>query len=127
VLIDVANALDMGKGGPRLLYANDDSLAERIQAAFPKTKVVKTLNTMWCGLMVNPRMLKDTHLVFLSGNDARAKEAVNKILLSFGWRDEEITDLGNLTTARGPEMLLLLWLPLWKAVGTEAFNFKLVR
>ena len=46
VLIDVANALEFHEGAPTLSVANDDSLAERIQQAFPETKVVKALNTI---------------------------------------------------------------------------------
>lgn len=36
-------------------------------------------------------------------------------------------DLGDITTARGTEMLLPVWLRLWGALGTSAFNFKIVR
>jgi predicted dinucleotide-binding enzyme len=55
VLIDAANALDFSRGmPPSLLVANTDSLAERIQRAFPGVRVVKALNTMNATLMVNP-------------------------------------------------------------------------
>ncbi len=67
IVVDVSNPLDTSKGmPPSLLVSNTDSLGEQIQRAFPKAKVVKTLNTMWCGLMVNPRMLPDTHVNFLA-------------------------------------------------------------
>jgi predicted dinucleotide-binding enzyme len=102
--------LDFSKGQPPFLsVSNTDSLAEQIQAAFPEAKVVKALNTMWCGIMVNPRMLPDTHHTFLSGNDAGAKASVKELLRSFGWQEGEILDLGDITTARGTEMLLPLW------------------
>ncbi len=60
VLIDVANPLDFSKGMPPSLLpelSNTHSLGEEIQKTFPDAKVVKTLNTMWCGLMVNPNMV----------------------------------------------------------------------
>ena len=36
-------------------------------------------------------------------------------------------DLGDLTAARGAEMLVALWVRLWGALQTPAFNFKVVR
>ena len=127
VLVDVANPLDFSKGQPPFLsVANTDSLAEQIQAAFPEAKVVKALNTMWCGIMVNPRMLPDTHHTFLSGNDATAKATVKELLRSFGWQEGEILDLGDITTARGTEMILPLWVRVWGATQNGAFNFKIV-
>jgi 8-hydroxy-5-deazaflavin:NADPH oxidoreductase len=128
VIVDVANPLDTSQNrrGP-LLFCNTESLGERIQATFPDARVVKTLNTMWCGLMVNPRLIGESHTVYMSGNDASAKSDVAEILASFGWRREEMVDLGDISGARGTEMLLPLWLRLWQATGTGAFNFTIVR
>ncbi|MDX9907677.1 MAG: NAD(P)-binding domain-containing protein, partial [Bacteroidales bacterium] len=88
VLVDVANPLDFSNGmPPSLSVCNTDSLGEQIQREFPGVKVVKSLNTMWCGLMVNPGMLNGgDHHVFMSGNDAGAKAVVSGLLQSFGWR-----------------------------------------
>ena len=59
VLIDIANPLDFSRGmPPSLLVCNTDSLGEQIQRAFPEAKVVKSLNTMNCNLMVNPGLLE---------------------------------------------------------------------
>ena len=127
VLVDVANPLDFSQGRPpSLLVANTDSLGEQIQAAFPEAKVVKALNTMWAGIMVNPRLLPDTHHTFLSGNDAPAKARVKELLRSFGWQESEMLDLGDITTARGTEMVLPLWVRIWGATQNGAFNFKIV-
>jgi len=128
VLVDIANALDYSRGmPPSLLVANTDSLGERIQRAFPAVKVVKALNTMNALLMVNPRQLADgDHTVFVCGDDAEAKALVTGLLTDgFGWRD--VVDLGDITTARGSEMLLPIWLRLWGALQMPMFNFKVVR
>jgi len=129
ILIDVANPLDFSKGmPPSLSVLNTNSLAEEIQKIFPRVKVVKALNTMWCGIMVNPAMINGgDHNVFISGNDASAKKQVKEILKSFGWMESNILDLGDITTARGPEMYLPLWLRIMGASNTGAFNIKIVR
>ncbi|MEI6945796.1 NAD(P)-binding domain-containing protein [Paraflavisolibacter sp. H34] len=128
LLVDVANPLDFSKGmPPTLTVCNTSSLGEDIQRAFPGARVVKTLNTMWCGLMVNPSLVQEgDHTVFVSGNDAVAKEEVKALLGSFGWDDKSIVDLGDITTARGTEMMLLLWVTLYGAKNTGAFNLKVV-
>jgi len=127
VLIDVSNPLDFSQGRPpQLSVCNTDSLGEQIQAAFPGVKVVKTLNTMNCTLMVNPAALPGEHDVFVSGNDADAKaEVAEKLKSWFGWKN--VIDLGDISTARGTEMLLPLWLRLMGALHTAQFNFHVVR
>ena len=106
--------------------SQDSCLAERIQAAFPKVKVVKSLNTMNCGVMVDPKALAGgDHSVFVSGNDAPAKAAVGELLKSIGWTD--ILDLGDVSSARGPEMYMALWLRLWGTTKTGTINIKVVR
>jgi predicted dinucleotide-binding enzyme len=127
VLIDVSNPLDFGHGTPpTLTVANTDSLGEQIQRTFPKTKVVKALNTMWCGLMVDPRMLPEDHAVFLAGNDNEAKDLVRVLLRSFGWKPAEMIDLGDITASRGTEGMLPLWLRIWGNTKNGAFNFRIV-
>jgi predicted dinucleotide-binding enzyme len=55
VLLDLANPLDYSEGRPpRLAFANDDSLGERIQRAFPGARVVKAANTMHVQAIVGP-------------------------------------------------------------------------
>lgn len=128
VLVDVSNPLDFSNGfPPSLTVANTDSLAEQIQRAYPDTKVVKALNTMANAVMVDPRSLGGTHHTFLSGDHDDAKDAVRELLGSFGWRAEEIVDLGGLDTARGTEAFLLLWVRMWGALGTGDFNIGIVR
>ena len=129
ILVDIANPLDFSKGmPPSLSVVNTNSLGEEIQKAFPGLKVVKALNTIWCGIMVNPAMIGGgDHHTFLSGNDADAKQKVKEILISFGWLEKNIIDLGDITTARGTEMYLALWLRIMGTVRNGAFNIKIVR
>ena len=63
--------------------------------------------------------------MFLSGNDPDAKTAVRDLLQSLGHTD--VIDLGDITTARGPEMYLPLWLRLWGSLETPMLNIKVVR
>lgn len=128
ILVDISNPLDFSKGFPPTLFVcNDNSLGEMIQKFFPKTKVVKTLNTMNCKLMVNPSLVAGDHSAFLSGNDADAKAEVKKLLASFGWNEKNMIDVGDITTARGTEQLLPLWVRLYGAFGNADFNFYINR
>jgi predicted dinucleotide-binding enzyme len=128
IMVDVSNPLDFSKGmPPSLAVCNTNSLGEEIQKAYPEVKVVKALNTMWCGLMVNPAMLNGgEHSTFVCGNDAEAKETVKEILTSFGWFEKNILDLGDITKARGTEMYLPLWLSIYGVTQNGAFNIKIV-
>jgi 8-hydroxy-5-deazaflavin:NADPH oxidoreductase len=127
VLIDLSNALDHSAGFPPPLFVcSTDSLGEQIQRAFPAAKVVKTLNTMNRDVMVDPARIPGDHVVFVSGNDADAKAQVRDLLGSFGWPAERIVDLGDITTARGPEAFLLLWLRLMLVRGNADFNIAVV-
>ncbi|WP_412542690.1 NAD(P)-binding domain-containing protein [Longispora sp. K20-0274] len=123
VLIDVSNPLDFSAGfPPTLSVANTDSLAERIQAAYPATKVVKSLNTVTASVMVRPDRVPGDHVVFVAGEDADAKEITRGLLGEFGWPEGRVLDLGGIRAARGLEMYLPLWLSLYGAVGTGEFN-----
>lgn len=127
VLLDIANPLDSSAGFPPTLFVKDtDSLGEQIQREFPDLKVVKALNTLNAHLMVNPGLLAGgEHTVFVAGNDADAKKTVVGLLESFGHTD--VIDLGDITSARGTEMVLPIWLRLMGALNTPMFNFKIVR
>lgn len=127
VLIDIANPLDFSHGmPPSLSVCNTDSLGEQIQRAFPEVRVVKSLNTVNCNLMVNAALLPGEHIMFVSGNDADAKAQVTSILKDwFGW--QAVIDLGDITTARATEMMLPVWISLMMKLGTPLFNFAIVR
>ena len=127
ILIDISNPLDFSKGFPPSLFvSNTESLGERIQAAFPAAKVVKTLNTVSAVVMVDPgKVGGGEHDLFVCGNDATAKSRVTGLLKSwFGWK--HVIDLGDITTARGTEMYLPLWVRLYGKLNMPAFNIHIV-
>jgi hypothetical protein len=127
ILIDVSNPLEFAPdGSPRLVTGSGESLAERIQAAFPQAKVVKTLNTVNTAVMVAPEKLQGEHDLFLAGNDAAARKRVADLLRDeFGWKS--VVDLGDLTGARGMEAYLLFWLRLSRTFQTPELNIRVVR
>jgi predicted dinucleotide-binding enzyme len=128
IIIDVSNPLDFSKGMPPSLipeFTNTNSLAEEIQKLLPDADVVKTLNIVTHEVMVDPAKSGGDATMFISGNNADVKEKVKAILNQFGW--EDIIDLGDITTARGTEMLLPIWLRIYMATGNGYFAFKIVR
>jgi predicted dinucleotide-binding enzyme len=127
VVVDVTNPLDFSLGFPPTLTVKDtDSMAEVLQRAHPEARVVKTLNTVNAGLMVNPGALNDgDHTMFLAGDDAAARDVVRGLLYALGWSD--IVEFEALEAARGLEMWLPLWVRLMQNLGTAQFNLKLVR
>lgn len=128
VLLDISNPLDLSNGfPPTLTISNTDSLGEQIQRAYPKAKVVKSLNTLSAFLMVAPALLPEAHNLFISGNDEGAKNKVKALLYSFGWKEADLIDLGDITTARGTEQWLPLWARLMGALKSERFNLRIVK
>lgn len=131
ILVDVSNPLDFSQGMPPCLIpslANTNSLGEEIQRKFPEVKVVKTFNTMWCGLMADPNLIGGgNHINYICGNDASAKKSCVDLIKQFGWTDQNILDLGDITNARGTEATLLIWLRVYGATKTGAFNFNIIK
>lgn len=127
LIVDVSNPLDFSAGfPPRLTNRGDDSTGEQIQRTFPEARVVKTLNTINCDVMVHPELAPGGN-VFMSGDDPGAKREVRELLQSFGWPDKDIVDIGDIKSARGAEAYVLFWLRLMQAEGTAAFNIRIVR
>ena len=69
ILVDVANVFPPSTAG-------GDSLGERIQAAFPRTKVVKTLNTINCEVMVDPQKMPGLHTFSAATTRRRSRSSV---------------------------------------------------
>lgn len=127
ILVDVANPLDFSGGFPPRLAVDDaDSLAEQIQRRFPRTRVVKALNTVTAAVMVDPGSLAEATDLFICGDDAAAKLATTEVVTAWGWERERVRDLGALDQARATERYLMLWLALMGAVSSPAFNVRVV-
>lgn len=128
VLVDIALPLDGAPGQTRsLTVANTDSLGEQIQRAYPDARVVKTPNTVFVGVMVDPARLPGRHNVFVSGQDPEAKQTVATLLQEFGWQPGSNLDLGGISTTRGAEMYASLYFTLASVLGTFDFNIAIVR
>ena len=127
IVVDISNPLDFSQGmPPTLTVCNTDSLGEQIQRTFPEAKVVKTLNTVNINVMVNPSLVPGSHDIFMSGNDEGAKTRVRGMLKDwFGWNS--VIDLGDITTARGTEMYLALWIRMMVANQSPNFNIKIMK
>ena len=81
---------------------------------------------MNCYLMVNPSLVPGDHSVFISGNDDSAKSKVKEFLNAFGWKNNNMIDLGDISTARGTEQLLPVWVRLYGKFQHPMFNFNIV-
>lgn len=123
-LLDVANELVPVEGAfPRPVASYDNSLGQRIQAAYPPARVVKSLNTMNCRVMADPSLVPGDHVVFLSGDHAAAKADVTELLAAFGWRPAQILDIGGIDSAAATEMMMAIWMRVRIARGMEAPPF----
>ncbi|MBN0048509.1 NAD(P)-binding domain-containing protein [Streptomyces actuosus] len=128
ILVDVSNATHEAPDRmPGDLVHPGSSLAERLQEALPTTHVVKTLNTMLFTVMTAPDTLSTPPTAYLSGNDEAAKEAVAGLLADLGWHRTWIEDLGDITTARATEALVLLVPHILRRHGFTPFAVSLAR
>ncbi len=123
ILIDVANAVTERF---ELKYPNA-SLAAALQDALPATHVVKTLSTISASVMANPTVLAGHSSVFLSGNNENAKATVAGLLADLGWAEADRVDLGDITSARGPEHYFFLAVGIGGFVGRPEYGIAVVR
>ncbi|MFH8729012.1 NADPH-dependent F420 reductase [Streptomyces termitum] len=128
ILVDVSNATADGPDGlPGDLLHPGSSLAEQLQEALPDTHVVKTLNTMLFPVMTAPAALAQAPDAFLSGDDPQAKQTVRELLADLGWREEWITDLGGIRTARATEAAILFVPHVIRTSGFAPFAISIAR
>lgn len=90
----------------RYFTGPNDSLMERLQAAFPAARFVKAFNSVGSARMVDPEFAGGRPTMFYCGNDAGAKAEVAWLLEAFGW---EAADMGTAKAARAIEPLAALW------------------
>jgi 8-hydroxy-5-deazaflavin:NADPH oxidoreductase len=102
----------------------NDSLMERLQAAYPEARFVKAFSSVGNALMVNPKLEGGPPTMFYCGNDAAAKAAVRSILETFGW---EPADMGTAVAARAIEPLCQLWCIPGFRENTWRHAFRLLR
>lgn len=120
--------VDVGVGltGDMELAHPNSSLGEEIQAAFPRTPVVKTLCTMDSSVMIDPSALRGPSTVFISGDDATAKATTGRLLADLGWPEASQLDLGGIITARGQEHFALMFIAIALGTGSYGFNIQVV-
>lgn len=127
-ILDITNPLDFSSGMPPFLVpslTNTNSLGEEIQKIIPEANIVKTLNIVSCTIMVSKQKPGGNPTMFVSGNNSKAKQEATNILREFYWDD--IIDLGDITTSRGTEMILPLWVRTMLVLGHGNFAFKASR
>ncbi|MFE7171355.1 NADPH-dependent F420 reductase [Streptomyces sp. NPDC057616] len=124
IVVDVSNPIAFEDGQVQLDPVGSDSVGEQVQRAFPHARVVKTLNTVNCDVMVQPSLVPGEHQIFVCGEDADAKEQVTGMLGEFGWPAHRVLDLGGIVASRGVEMYLPVWLDLMRRFGTPHFNME---
>jgi 8-hydroxy-5-deazaflavin:NADPH oxidoreductase len=79
-------------------------------------------------LAVNPKQLNNgDHSLFISGNDESAKTRTKTLLTEFGWKIENIIDIGDITGARAMEAFLILSVRLLMSFGVPMFNIKVIK
>ncbi|GDY40301.1 hypothetical protein SANT12839_011830 [Streptomyces antimycoticus] len=74
-----------------------------------------------------PADLSTPPTAYLSGDDADAKALTTDLLADLGWKPEWIEDLGDITTARATEALVLLVPHVLRRHGLRPFAVSLAR
>jgi len=107
IVVDISNALNATYDG--LVIASDTSAGEQVEAALPKSKVVKAFNTTFANTLIEGKVAGQPLDVFIAGNDESAKETVANLAKASGL---VAIDVGLLHRARQLEALGLLGITL---------------
>ena len=108
----------------RFFTGPNDSLMERLQAAFPDARFVKAFNSVGNAFMVGPSFAGGKPTMFYCGNDAAAKADIARLIEQFGW---EGADMGTAVAARALEPLCQLWCIPGLRENRWSHAFKLLR
>ncbi|RAI97902.1 hypothetical protein LX64_04952 [Chitinophaga skermanii] len=129
IVVDVTNPLDDkgpdANGKISFQLHKNLSAGEQIQAWLPGAHVVKALNSIGHGHMINPQFKEGAPSMFICGNNDWAKKAVKDILQQLGWPD--VIDIGGIEIAREIEALSVLWWAYGFRTGTWHHAFRLLR
>lgn len=108
IIVDITNPVDFNTMSSAV--SGDTSGAEEISKAAPEgAKVVKAFNTVFAGTLLSGQVADQPLDVFIAGDNADAKAAVDKLVTNSGLRS---VDAGGLHRARQLEALGLLHIAL---------------
>jgi predicted dinucleotide-binding enzyme len=124
VLIDATNPLDFSSMPPSLAVGGRDSGGEQVQRWIPAARVVKAFNTVGNTHMFRPEFPGGPPDMFICGNDAGAKQTVERLLSEFGW---PAIDLGGIEASRYVEALAMIWILHYFQTKSGNHAFKLLR
>jgi 8-hydroxy-5-deazaflavin:NADPH oxidoreductase len=123
VVIDCTNPLAADLSS--LVIGTHDSAGESVGRWAVDARVVKCFNTLGAQNFATPFFRDQIASMFLCGNDADAKETVEKLGEDLGF---EMIDIGPLTQSRLLEPLALLWISMaYKSDFGPNIAFKLLR
>jgi predicted dinucleotide-binding enzyme len=123
ILIDATNPFLPDLSG--LATRSDTSGGEQVAGWARGAKVVKAFNTVGSNIMQDPGFDGHRPVMFYCGDDAPAKQVVNRLI---GELLFEAVDAGPLARARLIEQFALLWVTLALAQGMgRDFAFELLR
>jgi 8-hydroxy-5-deazaflavin:NADPH oxidoreductase len=90
----------------RFFTGPNESLMERLQAAFPAARFVKAFSCIGSALMVQPALRSGQSAMFICGDDEAARATVAQVCREFG---HDVWDMGTAKAARAIEPLSILW------------------
>jgi NADPH-dependent F420 reductase len=108
IIVDCSNPLTW-QDGPVSAAPAEGSQAARLQARFPKARVVKAFNTFGAEFHERPELGTTRADLYYAGDDAAAKAAVAELAKKMGF---EPIDVGPMRNARHLESLAILWIHL---------------
>jgi predicted dinucleotide-binding enzyme len=125
IVIDATNPLDFSDGmPPKLVVGHTDSGGEQVQRWLPSSHVVKAFNTVGNPHMIQPKFPGGPPDMFISGNNAQAKQTVADLLKAFGW---SVIDFGGIERSRYLEPLAMIWILHFIDTNTGNHAFKLLK